>query len=617
MSRMKNRWTAVLLLVCLVLSLVSMCSPALAESYTVYVASNTLKVFQKATSSSKLLGPMGYGEKMTCTAVKDDWAQVKNSDGAVGYCKRSGLTTDNPNTLDEEVFLNKSGVKVYKRPSTSADVMATVTDNFATTYTAVAVTGDGDWIRLKNGKHYGYAQAKYVSPVADLKPEASDKEEEKEETDFGKLAVWIGSDTLKVYKAASASSKTLGTMSFGEELILLGIEGEWAEVENAAGTTGYCLAEGLLDKDPNVKPVQAHATENKVKIYAKPTSGAKEIARLSEGDTVDVVAVNGDKSWLRVIYNGSYGYVQSKYLSLDDIPAIEPDDGDAEGVTAYIGDLTAAVYEKADDSSGKLGLLAYGESVELLNVDDGWAKIRNAAGAIGYCRFGALVEENPNDLDIAVYAARDGVEIYARPLEDAAVAAKLQKDAQMKLVAAITGTSWCRVQLDNGSFGYMNVNDMATQPGSGSDAPDEEPEEDGNPSDELAASATAQAIIALAKEQLGDPYVYAASGPDKFDCSGLVYYCFKEITGIRLTRTAYAQGYDDSYAKIENAADLLPGDLVFFNTNSDDSDLSDHSGIYIGSGKFIHASSAAAKVITSDLSSGYYQRNFSWGRRVL
>ena len=486
------------------------------------------------------------------------------------------------------------------------------------------MTEDGDWIRLKNGKYYGYAQAKYVSPVADLKPEENEPEEETGDVEFGQMTVFIGSDTLKVFKKASSSSKQLGTMSFGESLLLLGIEDEWAKVENAAGTQGYCLASGLVDNDPNVLPVQAHATENKVKVYAKPLTSAKELGRLSADETIDVVAVNGDKSWARVLYNGSYGYVQSKYLVLDDIPAVEaPEEDESEiaGVTAYISEQTLMVYEEPDEGSRELGLLAYGESTTLLGVDDGWAKIRNGAGTIGYCRFGGLAEENPNELDIPIYAAYEGAPVYARPLDGANVVAELDGGAKLKLVAAITGTVWGRVQLSTGDYGYMDINDISFQGGS-ADIPEEiEPEPTPEPtpdvSDELATSSTAQRIIALAKEQLGDPYVYAASGPDKFDCSGFVYYCFKEIAGIKLTRTAYAQGYDESYTKISDSGDLIPGDLVFFNTNSEDSDLSDHSGIYIGSGKFIHASSAAAKVIISDLSSGYYQRTFSWGRRVL
>ena len=64
--------------------------------------------------------------------------------------------------------------------------------------------------------------------------------------------------------------------------------------------------------------------------------------------------------------------------------------------------------------------------------------------------------------------------------------------------------------------------------------------------------------------------------------------------------------------------DLKAGDLVFFNTVSDDADKCDHVGIYIGSNKFIHASSGKGEVTTSEISNGnYYARTFSWGRRVL
>ena len=91
--------------------------------------------------------------------------------------------------------------------------------------------------------------------------------------------------------------------------------------------------------------------------------------------------------------------------------------------------------------------------------------------------------------------------------------------------------------------------------------------------------------------------------------------------GVSLKRSAYAQGYDEAYAKVEGAENLKRGDIVFFNTISD-SDLSDHAGIYLGNGYFIHASTGSSKkVVISEIStksgSDYYYRNFSWGRRVL
>jgi len=128
----------------------------------------------------------------------------------------------------------------------------------------------------------------------------------------------------------------------------------------------------------------------------------------------------------------------------------------------------------------------------------------------------------------------------------------------------------------------------------------------------------AELVIELAKQYLGKPYVYRGSGPDAFDCSGFTSFIFSHF-GISLPRSAKDQGYGE-YAPKVGREDLKPGDLVFFNTNPNDGDLSDHAGIYIGDGKFIHASSSNSngrKVVISPMDSGYYQRVFSWGRRVL
>ena len=121
-------------------------------------------------------------------------------------------------------------------------------------------------------------------------------------------------------------------------------------------------------------------------------------------------------------------------------------------------------------------------------------------------------------------------------------------------------------------------------------------------------------LLKIARSKLDAPYRYGSFGPNAFDCSGFAYWCYRQIN-ITLKDSAKKQGYDSTYKQI-SYSNLKPGDLVFFNT-VEDSDLSDHTGIYLGNKKFIHASSSAQKVIISSLASGYYKRNFSWGRRIL
>ncbi len=100
----------------------------------------------------------------------------------------------------------------------------------------------------------------------------------------------------------------------------------------------------------------------------------------------------------------------------------------------------------------------------------------------------------------------------------------------------------------------------------------------------------APAVVRVAYAQLGKPYVYAGSGPDVFDCSGLVMYCYAQV-GIRLPHSSYAQHNCGSPVAYE---DLQPGDLVFFHGYG-------HVGMYIGDGNYIHAPQTGDVVKISDL----------------
>jgi peptidoglycan DL-endopeptidase CwlO len=94
-----------------------------------------------------------------------------------------------------------------------------------------------------------------------------------------------------------------------------------------------------------------------------------------------------------------------------------------------------------------------------------------------------------------------------------------------------------------------------------------------------ANSSVADQAIAFARQQLGKPYVWGATGPDSYDCSGLTQAAYK-AAGITLPRTTYDQVNAGTRV---SESDLQPGDLVFFY-----SDVS-HVGLYIGGGEMIHA----------------------------
>lgn len=108
----------------------------------------------------------------------------------------------------------------------------------------------------------------------------------------------------------------------------------------------------------------------------------------------------------------------------------------------------------------------------------------------------------------------------------------------------------------------------------------------------------------------GTPYHYGKNSPeDGFDCSGFVQYVYKR-QGITLPRTV--QGMTTKLPSVTRN-DLLPGDLVFFNTNGKPYS---HVGIYIDNDDFIHApSQRTGKVLVSSLKNKYWNSHYSCARR--
>jgi cell wall-associated NlpC family hydrolase len=126
-------------------------------------------------------------------------------------------------------------------------------------------------------------------------------------------------------------------------------------------------------------------------------------------------------------------------------------------------------------------------------------------------------------------------------------------------------------------------------------------------------SAQAGSDIALFALSLLDmPYVSGGRGPATgFDCSGLVSHVYLQAAGIRL------QGSAASMAKAShpvNPADLRAGDLVFFNTLGY---AFSHVGIYVGDGRFVHASNPRTGVRIDRLDSKYYVARFEGAKTVL
>lgn len=108
------------------------------------------------------------------------------------------------------------------------------------------------------------------------------------------------------------------------------------------------------------------------------------------------------------------------------------------------------------------------------------------------------------------------------------------------------------------------------------------------------AAEKASQIVAYALSLQGTPYVYGATGPDSFDCSGFVQYVYKKH-GIYLGRTTGDQVHEGIPVSLGN---IQPGDLVLFGSPSSPH----HVGIYIGGGDYVHAPHSGDVVRVASLS---------------
>lgn len=117
------------------------------------------------------------------------------------------------------------------------------------------------------------------------------------------------------------------------------------------------------------------------------------------------------------------------------------------------------------------------------------------------------------------------------------------------------------------------------------------------------------AVIATAKKYIGTPYKFGGTTPKAFDCSGYLQYVFQE-NGMMLPRTA-----DEQFKLGRNAktAELEAGDLVFFETYEKGAS---HCGIYLGGGKFIHASTSKG-VRIDELSGDYWNTHYYGGKHIV
>ena len=545
------------------------------ETFSAQVSAASLTVYKSASATSKKLGTLAQGQKVTVYAYNSDWAYI-GLNGKYGFCPRSGLS--------------RSGSATQPDADLDSAIPATVT-----------------------------------------------------------------AESVAVYQSASTASKKLGTLRKGAQVNLVKSSQSWAYIE-LNGKYGYCALDALTrtsdlteedknnsdngevigDKNPLGTATVIQAT---APVYDSMTASNPK-ATLKLGETVSFYGY--DSKWVLIGKDGSFGFMPRQYLSADSYAELKEEDSGAavkelEGALLALGyldgapsvnytSLTTAAVRRLQAACG---MKESGEA-DLATLRVLYSGNAPLSPMLSLSLSSGAKNENVNRLQTRLYAL--GYLSRASSIDGdygstTAAAVRLFQSA-----AGITTTGTA----DNATIRALYRADAPTL-ASGKDAADASTGSSSSSGSSSSGNTTGmpsslasttseyksgmsnaqklEHVIYVAQQQLGKRYVFGSAGTATFDCSGLTMYCFQQV-GVSLRHSAYSEGYNDSHKKISDKSSLRRGDLVFFNTVSD-GDLCDHTGIYLGSSMFIHASSGAGKVIVSNLSSGYYNRVFSWGRRVL
>ena len=540
-------------------------------------------------------------------------------------------TGDGDKTVKRRGAVSADSTAVYREADAASQKLGTLKMGREVN----VIRWDGDWAYIELNGNYGYCALSDLVPVDDGTTSAFAPSTANAKT--GKVTA----RTLAVYRTAGTGGTKLGTLKKGQTVNVLKTEGGWAYIE-LNGYYGFCQTSGLsVDKSEQSIPagyrkadITATVITSDARVYASPNLDA-ENETLKLGAELKVVAYNG--SWACVQQSGSYGFVPLKALSK---AAYSPISGDGKDLLTLLKALLCAGYYDAEPSESynaaaiaaikrfqkACGLeqtgvadqnmlrIVYSGSAPVSGLlykklssgdsGDDVSRLQARLYALGYLsKTSSLDGDYGTTTQAAIKLFQNASGITASGTADSATLKALYSTEAKKLPSGSKAADAATAQKSTSSSSYLDSvpNGLASTTSSYDSG--------------MSNAEKLEYAIYLAQSKLGCPYVYGAAGPDKFDCSGLTTWIFKAV-GVSLKRSAYAQGYDDGFPKIEGWQNLKRGDIVFFDTISD-SDRSDHAGVYIGEGYFIHASSGGHRVVVSNLTTGYYSRVFSWGRRIL
>ncbi|MDL2206301.1 SH3 domain-containing protein [Eubacteriales bacterium OttesenSCG-928-N13] len=571
-------------------------------------------LYKSAKTSSKKLKTISKGTKVSVISTNGNWKKVTVS-GKTGYMPASAFVTaaatpaptPQPKAASKgQDMLTTAKAKMYQKASTSAKSVSVPSGA-----TVEVISQNSKWSKVSYNGKGGYMPNTAFMDTIERK--------------------------AKMYQKASTKAKSV-SVSSGAKVTVLSKSGDWIKIQKGS-KKGYVKAIAFEEPEPTATPVptpepQVMKTTVKAAMYQKASTSSKHVS-VAKGKSVTILSETGN--WYKVKISSKTGFMKQSAFQAPSqatpTPSPTPsptsnystlksgNKGDAvkqlqqrleslgyfDGVPAgNYGSLTVAAVKRFQSENGITSNGTANSATQQKLFSSSAKKSSILSASLKKGSTGSSVTRLQNRLSNKGYFVNKVNGTYG----DTTVAAV--KAYQKKAGLSADGNAGSSTMASLFSSNAPSGKPEATVKPSATPAPSNETPGSNAPSASASKKKKADTVIAAAMSKLGKPYVFGATGPNAYDCSGFTMYAYAQV-GIKLPHSAYSQGY--SCGSKVSMSQLVRGDLVCWNTISD-GDLSDHVGIYLGNGQAIHASSGTGKVIISSISSGYYQRAFSWGRAL-
>ena len=270
----------------------------------------------------------------------------------------------------------------------------------------------------------------------------------------------------------------------------------------------------------------------------------------------------------------------------------------------YIQTEKTIIKEEPFMSSVTVATIGKGQSLTRVSDGDSWSKVRTQDGVVGYLPTYCL-SESPVAvaIDRTVWVQSDSLRLRKSASTDSAELMILKKHTKLRCTSIID--QWYEVTTPDGTKGFVAVAYTTTKaPPTPTPKPTPKPKSGSSGGSKSGGSPAisglnVDSLISVAKSMLGVDYVWAGESKNGVDCSGLVVYCYRQL-GVELPHQANRlKNVGESVSR----SNIAVGDIVCWALKNNP-DYADHTGIYVGNGQVIHASSSKDEVRYGNLDMG-------------